>query len=305
MKCDNPINKRLKTPISDGGGGLVHSIPLPCGKCLNCKQNRSAHWSFRLMQQLKVSDSSYFVTLTYETLNIPYTDKGTTTLVKKDVQDFIKRLRYYENDPKTWVNIDELKRQKRGVKIKSGNLLYYAVGEYGELRHRPHYHLIMFNVRNVENIKKAWPLGHVHIDECNNNTIDYTLKYLHKENKNYWWKVKKYGALQEFSLSSKNIGKNFLTRETIRYYRRNPTISYATTKRGYRISLPKYYRDKIFKKGERLLVAGMIKRKVEEAEEKARYNIERMGKNYDELKTFSIFARQIRLQNQERKRIVD
>ena len=118
-----------------------------------------------MVKQGDISYTAYFVTLTYNTEKVPITRNGFMSLHKKDLQDYFKRLR----------------------KISSLKLKYYAVGEYGSKKMRPHYHLILFNAM-PENIISAWRLngleiGTVHIGTVNEASIGYTLKYMCKESK--------------------------------------------------------------------------------------------------------------------------
>ena len=76
-----PFTRKVETNI----------YTLPCGKCPNCYARRISGWSFRLMEEDKVSSSSYFITLTYD--NPPMSENGFMTLKKSDFQKFMKRLR--------------------------------------------------------------------------------------------------------------------------------------------------------------------------------------------------------------------
>lgn len=120
MKCLSPLH--LKHPTKKE----TH-IDAPCGKCIYCLNSQRNDWTFRLWQESRHSQNSNFLTLTYDKESLRYGAKG-PTLYKKDVQDFIKRLR--KNNLKQW-------KEK---------IIYYAVGEYGDETERPHYHLIIFNV---------------------------------------------------------------------------------------------------------------------------------------------------------------
>ena len=59
------------------------------------------------------------------------------TLVKKDIQDFLKRLRYHEKGYQSWEN-------PKNNKIENP-IRYLACGEYGTKGGRPHYHMALFN----------------------------------------------------------------------------------------------------------------------------------------------------------------
>lgn len=110
--------------------GLVFKSPLPrarmvsvpCGKCLACRANNAQSWALRVMHESQYVDSACFVTLTYDPAHCP----KDYSLVKKDVQDFMKRLRR------------QLDYHRLGF-VRA----YMAVGEYGTKRQRPHYHLLL------------------------------------------------------------------------------------------------------------------------------------------------------------------
>lgn len=138
------------------------TIPVPCGKCPVCLKRRASGWSFRLMQQDKESETSHFITLTYDTQHVPITHNGFMDLSKRHMQLFIKRLRKAQ-----WAtgNVASIK--------------YYAVGEYGTQSMRPHYHIIMFNAV-IELIQPAWDLGQVHYGNVTGASVGYCLKYMSK-----------------------------------------------------------------------------------------------------------------------------
>lgn len=137
-------------------------VTVPCGKCPKCVARRVSAWSFRLMQEEKISESARFLTLTYATEHVPITDKGNLTLRKADVQKFLKRLR------------------KRQSGNNVSNIKYYAVGEYGGRTKRPHYHIIMFNAK-LELIQPSWDLGSIFYGDVTGASVGYTLKYMSKQ----------------------------------------------------------------------------------------------------------------------------
>lgn len=200
---------------------------VPCGKCAVCKRRRVSQWVFRLQQEEKISSSSKFITLTYDAKNLPLTANNFPTLHKPDFQKFMKRLR---------------KRQKTKIR-------YYAVGEYGTLRQRPHYHAILFNVEDEEYITQAWGLGATHIGTVTASSIAYTAKYIDKDKQIPVHKNDK--RVKEFSLMSKGIGKNYITPASKQYHKSDLTRCFVTTPQNIRVAIPRYYRNKIYTEKER------------------------------------------------------
>lgn len=176
------------TPFTVKDKKTKESIPVPCGKCPNCKRRRISGWSFRLMQEDKVSENSLFITLTYDTKVVPITKSGYMGLNKRDLQLFFKRLRKAHNNV---LGLDGYP-----VRIK-----YYACGEYGGRTFRPHYHVILFNAR-IELIQDAWQNGAVHYGKVTGASVGYTLKYMSKPSKIPMHKND--DRDREFALMSKN-----------------------------------------------------------------------------------------------------
>lgn len=150
--------------------------PVPCGKCPECRARRISGWSFRLTEQQKVSNSSWFITLTYDTDNVPITKSGFMDLQKRDLQLFFKRLRKAHEEQL------RVLQTGIGIPISRLSLKYYACGEYGGRTRRPHYHIILFNA-SIELIQTAWDKGQVHYGQVTGASIGYTLKYISKPSK--------------------------------------------------------------------------------------------------------------------------
>lgn len=217
-QCQTPITRKHETNI----------YTLPCGKCPNCYKRRISNWSFRLMEEDKKSSSSLFITLTYDTLKVPITEKGFMNLSKRDIQLFMKRLR----------------------KANRNKLKYFIAGEYGGKTERPHYHLILFNA-NIETIQKAWDNGQVHYGQVTGASVGYTLKYMMKVSKIP--KHKNDDRQKEFQLCSKGLGLSYITDSTINWHKADPEQRlYLNLTDGKKISMPRYYKDKIFTRDERL-----------------------------------------------------
>jgi len=210
---------------------------VPCGKCYQCLARRRNGWSFRLHHQINVSQSVCFMTLTYgecEGLGTdpPHTKNGLPTLKKDDLQKFFKRLRKHE------------KSRNNGNTIK-----YYAVGEYGTNNHRPHYHAIIFNISNYTLARshmvaeKIWKKGFVDIAQATSASINYVVGYI---NQGSWIAQNEMDdRMPHFSVMSKGLGSNYLTDRVfdMHYDRMDGSALHPD---GYRIPLPRYYKDKIF-----------------------------------------------------------
>ena len=105
-------------------------LQVPCGKCEECKRSNRSDWFVRSYYEwLKSQTSTYFYTLTYNNDNLPKFD-GIACFRKKDLQDFLKRLRF--------------RLDKYNVKLK-----YLITCEYGELRNRSDYHALFFLSKEI------------------------------------------------------------------------------------------------------------------------------------------------------------
>lgn len=146
-----------------------------CGHCQECINEKANNWVIRNYYEAKAHDDKCFITLTYA--------KDPIVLIKKDIQDFLKRLR---------------------KRINPTKVRYFAVGEYGTLRGRPHYHAIIYGwkddkatvwqinkkhqlVLRSKIIDECWRKGITSYQEFNNNEIPYIALYeninedIHKE----------------------------------------------------------------------------------------------------------------------------
>lgn len=237
-QCMTPFGVKRKTNNQE-------TIPVPCGKCPNCVTRRVSAWSFRLMEEDKISTSSLFITLTYDTKHIPITRAGFTSVNKRDVQLFFKRLRKLET----------------GQKIK-----YFLAAEYGGRTKRPHYHIILFNA-SASNVDKAWELGSIHYGQVSGASVGYTLKYLSKP---AWYPMHRNDDREpEFRLMSKRLGSNYITDKMIKWHIANiGERMYCTLPGGKKVSMPRYYKDKIYNEHQRKAAAFFTRIRMVEDEQK-------------------------------------
>lgn len=224
--CVSPINLKNDNP-------RIHEDYLtrkvPCGRCFECLTAKQGEWRFRLLQEMKDAEDAHFITYTYEDNWLVLNENYIPVLNYEDLQKFHKRFR---------TNY----KRKYG---KTSNYKYFAVGEYGERTGRPHYHAIAFNVIDIDLFIDSWQCGNIHIGDVNENSITYTLKYILKKlNKEDAKMLLKQGIIPERAMMSKNLGAGFLTKEMIKYFKDDPTRNAKYF--GKNVTLPRYYRDKIF-----------------------------------------------------------
>lgn len=257
MACITPFTVQLKH--------TGQRVGVPCGKCPDCKGRRISGWSFRLMQQEKIAMTAYFITLTYDTAIVPITRNGFMSLNKRDLQLFFKRLRKSQG--------------KDPVGSSMPPIRYYAVGEYGTRTKRPHYHIILFNAM-LGLIQPAWGKGHVHYGQVSGASIGYCLKYMSKEAKIPMHRND--DRLREFSLMSKGLGESYITPAKIAWHKKDlDNRMYVTTEQGKKVSMPRYYKQKIYEEHERKKIAFFaVKKAIHKQMEHDRKMKELHGDNY-------------------------
>lgn len=224
-----------------------HDIQVPCGKCGFCLANKRADWSQRLMVEWKQHYSSSFTTLTYANPHLVWRN-GQSQLEKKHLQLWFKRVR------------------KAGYKFR-----YFAVGEYGSQTYRPHYHVLIFGDVPEEVIRKSWDYGEIHIGQVSGDSVGYCTKYV-INSKHYNMKRNR---APPFSIMSRKpgIGQSYLTPAMIKWHksgRKNYMLIDGKKRR-----LPRYYKEKIFSKIDRVRIANRANRDGLEA---LRAELLRLGK---------------------------
>ena len=204
MTCRRPLPAAReigvkKKPIVYGVGRRpkvlaegFEAIDLRCGQCRSCRLEYSRVWAVRLIHEAAYwwefhSLPSIFLTLTYDEKHVPFYGE----LVKYELQDFLKRLRWHS-----------------GAQFR-----YYGVGEYGSKCpdhkivdcpicgpiQRPHFHVVIFGwspadkkmlctregeaCYSSETIAKAWQKGSHEFGSCTFESCAYVSRYIMKKQK--------------------------------------------------------------------------------------------------------------------------
>lgn len=169
-KFVNPTGKR-SIVFNPTMGFMDLPVTVPCGRCIGCRLERSRTWAVRCTHEASLYEKNCFITLTYNEENLPQSG----TLVVKDFQDFMKRL-----------------RKKYGAGIR-----FFHCGEYGEQLKRPHYHACLFNhdfpdkvywkdIKDnryylSESLAEIWGKGFCSITDLTFKTAAYAARYITKK----------------------------------------------------------------------------------------------------------------------------
>lgn len=206
-----------------------------CGKCRACRINAQRDKKVRICNEAQYWKDKCFLTLTYDPAR--YDDSN---LIKKDLQDFLKRLRRY---------------------LEPARIKYFACGEYGESeRHHAHYHLILFGLdmhdkrvfsehhynpsKDIWYVKcVAWDKGFCSVGPFNEARANYVAKYvvdkLNGPKAEEWYR----GRTPEFCLTSRGLGLTWLN-EHAPLLKEEGFIRQGKK----RVPLPRYYQEKLFPK---------------------------------------------------------
>lgn len=208
------------TPLYDGVEKRNRLVP--CGYCSSCRQGKVLGWVFRLIQEMRSSNTAAFFTFTYKESELPLTDYG-PSLHKPDYQKFMKRLR------------------KAQSKVSNDKIRYYACGEYGGKTGRPHYHAVIFDLHPSLHLpvlmESIWQMGQVDCSPLNMARVKYVCKYVMKNHN-------KTNLVNEFSLMSKGLGKSFLSDTNIKYFKERE-LPYVQDEFGSKWPMARYYADRI------------------------------------------------------------
>lgn len=169
---------------------------VPCGRCVGCRLERSKQWAIRIMHEAQMHKANSFITLTYENTDADthaLIARAPTSLIKQDVQRFMKRLR--KNNEKHY-RVDSVGSEQPPSPLGDGRIKFYAIGEYGPATARPHYHAAIFGedfhddrypwkkskagnqLWRSPRLEKIWTQGNCDIGELTLESAAYMARYI-------------------------------------------------------------------------------------------------------------------------------
>lgn len=149
--------------------GYPDTITVPCGRCIGCLKRNATDWVTRIVNECSLHVDNCILHLTYDYSHLPA--DGSVKL--RDLQLFFKRLR----------------KRLGNVRIR-----YFACGEYGDKKQRPHYHVIIFGWKpsdlqledtsakgnclySSKFIASVWGNGRVRVGDVTVQTAGYVARY--------------------------------------------------------------------------------------------------------------------------------
>lgn len=209
-------------------------VPIGCGNCIECREQKSREWQTRLHEEIKNNKYAYFVTLTFsnealEKLMQKYETGETNAVAVAAIRLFLERWR---------------KKYKKSIR-------HWLITELGhENTERIHIHGILFTEQPLTNeeLTKIWSYGRTDTGKyCNARSINYIVKYVTKidqDHKNFKPEI----------ICSPGIGENYtkkpFNRKLHKFNGKNTNEIYTLTD-GTQIALPIYYRNKFWSEKER------------------------------------------------------
>lgn len=224
----------------------------PCGHCLECLARKQSDIRNRMVIEQSMYDCPpLFLTLTYNDKFLP-----ANGVVKDDISSFFNRL--------------HLLMSRAGV---SSNFKHICFSEYGSLRHRPHYHAIIFGV-DLHSLPFGWfsmyqfcsdawtsnsqrkkdtreSMGFIHLKSVDSRAFRYVSKYVGKDmvenvpfgmRPNFISSSRRFGGIGTTHLDNPELLKQLITPEF-------PKAS-IRDRAGviHNIVVPAYIRDKLYPK---------------------------------------------------------
>lgn len=195
-EIEDTLNRMVDNSLRNGVPAKWSMIS--CGQCFECRLQRSRVWANRCVMEASQYpeedgvNKNWFVTLTYnpDSVDDLWNDEKSGLSLHQPDDGKKDHLQTFNNSI----------RQKWNRKFDHSGIRFYASGEYGDTKMRPHYHEILFNFPIdpsqlkylftsdlghsfyiCDDLSDTWQKGHVIVGEANWNTMAYTARYIMKK----------------------------------------------------------------------------------------------------------------------------
>lgn len=239
MECATPFTIRSKSLAETIKFGRTRKVP--CGKCPACIDRKRNEWIFRVKQELRNSYNAFFITLTYDNLDLPLNKFGYPTFSKRHIQLFMKKFRFYVSKYDSTLTVR-----------------HFICGEYGSQFGRPHYHGILFNCPPLFEtwrlVQKSWFDSRISVSKCTGARIGYVINYMYGRSDLPDYEVDQ--TNRPLFLCSKKPGIGFsycLDAQVVNYHKQHISDCFGRVD-GRNYVLPRYYVDKIYNDNEKTML---------------------------------------------------
>lgn len=217
----------------------VLKVPIGCGNCIECRKKKAREWQIRLLEDIREFKNGKFITLTFSNEELGKLSKECNKSKGYDL----------DNDICTLAVRRFLERWRKEYKKSLRHWLITELG-HGETEH-VHMHGIVWTDEPLEKVETHWKYGWVWKGKkkqngtienyVNERTVNYIIKYVHKtdlEHRHY----------KPIILTSPGIGKGYTNRIDSKKNKFNGEKTNETykTRTGHKVSLPIYWRNKIY-----------------------------------------------------------
>lgn len=220
---------------------------------MECRKKKAREWQIRLQEDIKYNTGAKFITLTFSNEKIKELHQK---IMQQDPNNW--GMKGYELDNKI-ATYAMRKFNERYRKHYKKALRHWTVTELGHNgTENIHLHGIIWPTGinkkgeqcTMEIIEKLWEngwvwkyknVGHHKVNYVNNRTVNYIVKYVSKRDELHQ-------HYKSIILTSPGIGKQYTTTLNAEKnkYKGKETRQYYKTDTGHKISLPKYWRNKIY-----------------------------------------------------------
>jgi len=254
----------------------VLTVPVGCGRCIECRKQRAKEWQIRLLEDVRHNTNGKFITLTFSDESIKKLAKEVTQKETKIVigeKSYVdkngkQRKRYKYKKVTEEIKLEGYETDNAIATLGVRRFLERWRKEYGKsLRHwfitelghkgteNVHMHGIVWTDEEAKKLEKHWKYGYIYIGEKNGKkiknyvtekTVNYITKYVSKMDFNH----------QEYKskiMTSAGIGEGYFLRTDWKTneYKGEKTKEYYTTRTGHKMNLPIRWRNKIYSDEER------------------------------------------------------
>ena len=234
------VNKKNKGNVPKVNDKRVLKVPVGCGKCMECRRQKASQWRVRLTEDLRENKNGKFITLTFSDESLIEIEKEIKGIVGYDRDNEVCRIairRFLER----W-------RKKYGKSLRH----WFVTELGGKNSERVHIHGLVWTDESMNEIREKWGYGRAVLGDgkgkhyVSDKSVNYIVKYLSKVDKKHKEYVSK-------MFVSPGIGSDYMKRDDVKLnkYKETGTKTTYTTRQGKEMSLPIYWRNKIYTEEER------------------------------------------------------